>query len=82
MTTEPETLRSVIDEIALQVAEVTEHEGLEEAIGERTVAYMTRRFQRGVMSEAEVDRVIKAIIAGVLERLEQIALGGRQIGSA
>ena len=81
MTNDPESLRSVIDEIALKVAEIDTHHRLERAIADLAIRYMTGA-SRGTMSEAELDRITKSIIKGVLQRLEQIAIGGGQIGSA
>jgi hypothetical protein len=77
-----QSIRSVIDEIALQVAD-PDQDDLQSAVADRTVEYVTtlRERQPGI-SEAELDRIAAAILNGVLKRLTQIAESGGQIGSA
>jgi hypothetical protein len=77
-------LRSVIDQIALEVAEAgLEPSGLEKAVSERASAYIKSEIEAGnIKTDEEIDRVLAAIIRGVLERLLQIAESGGQIGRA
>ena len=75
------SIRSAIDEITLQVAHPGKKD-LSAEIGERVVAYMSSALPASTLTEDEIERVIDAIVRGVLKRLEQIAIGGGQIGSA
>jgi hypothetical protein len=74
-------LRSAIDEITLAVAEPGKND-LSTEITEWTVAYLDRVHLTAGLTDDEVGGLIEAIVKGVLKRLEQIALGGGQIGSA
>jgi hypothetical protein len=78
-------LRSIIDSIALEVTEAGidgDAESLEQSISERTTAHLLRALKSGAMTKAGIDRYTPMIIRGVLRRLEEIATGGGQIGSA
>ena len=77
-----QSIRSVIDEIALQVADPGQDD-LQSVVANKTVEYVTtlRERQPG-LSEPELDRIAEAILNGVLKRLVQIAESGGQIGSA
>ena len=78
------SIRSVIDEIALQVAVCDpEKDDLQSVVADKTMEYITslRERQPG-LSEPELDRIATAIVKGVLKRLVQIAESGGQIGSA
>ena len=74
-------IREAIDEITLAVAHPGKND-LATEIKELTVAYMDRVLPTSGLTDDEIERVIEAIVKGVLNRLEQIALGGGQIGSA
>ncbi len=81
-STEP-NLRSVIDEIALQVAGSNPNTELPERLSAKTLTYIAKlRKQQPTLTEAEIERITSAIIEGVLQRLKQITEGGGQIGSA
>ena len=75
-------LRSVIDEIALQVAD-PDQDDLQSVVVDKTMEYIaTLREQQPGISEPDLDRIATAIVKGVLKRLVQIAESGGQIGSA
>jgi hypothetical protein len=74
-------IREAIDEITLTVAHPGKND-LATEIEELTVAYMDRVLPTSALTDDEIERVIEAIVKGVLKRLEQIAIGGGQIGSA
>jgi hypothetical protein len=76
-------IRSVIDEIALHVAEPgeTEHD-LGSKIADKTITHTIRLRDEYALSNEEMDRIAEAIIRGVLKRLRQIAESGGQIGRA
>ena len=76
--------RSVIDEIALQVAmRDPERDNLQSIVGDKTMEYInTLRERQPGLSEPELDRIAEAILNGILKRLVQIAESGGQIGSA
>ena len=78
------SIRSVIDEIALQVAVCDpDQDDLQSVVGDKTMEYIiTLREQQPGLSEPELDRIAAAIVNGVLKRLAQIAESGGQIGSA
>jgi hypothetical protein len=76
-------IRSIIDEIALQVAEAIEsEEDLSTRISDKTMEHITRLREEHAFSEEELDRIASAIVRGVLNRLNQIAESGGQIGNA
>ena len=79
-----QSIRSVIDEIALQVAVCDpEQDDLQSVITDKTMEYIiTLRERQHGLSEPELDRIAVAILNGVLKRLVQIADSGGQIGSA
>ena len=79
-----QSIRSVIDEIALQVAVCDpEQDDLQSVITDKTMEYIiTLRARQSGLSEPELDRIAVAILNGVLKRLVQIADSGGQIGSA
>jgi len=79
-----QSIRSVIDEIALQVAVCDpEQDDLQSVITDKTMEYIiTLRERQPGLSEPELDRIAVAILNGVLKRLVQIADSGGQIGSA
>jgi hypothetical protein len=79
-------LRSVIDEIALEVSELAGAEqtpaGLQQAIGDAALKHIKRLIEQCALKDStEIDRVTEAIVRGVLLRLTQIAEGGGQIGN-
>ncbi len=80
----PETnIRSVIDEIALHVAEATKGEhDLESQIAEKAIAETSRLRDEYALSNEALERMAEAIVRGVLKRLQQIAVGGGQVGRA
>ncbi len=76
-------IRSVIDEIALHVAEATKSEhDLESQIAEKAIAHTIRLRDEYALSNEERERIAEAIVRGVLKRLQQIAESGGQIGRA
>jgi len=79
-----QSIRSVIDEIALQVAVCDpEQDDLQSVVADKTMEYIiTLRERQPGLSEPELDRIAVAILNGVLKRLVQIADSGGQIGSA
>ena len=77
-----QSIRRVIDEIALQVAD-PDQDDLQSAVTDKTMEYIiTLRARQSGLSEPELDRIAVAILNGVLKRLVQIADSGGQIGSA
>ena len=75
-------LRSVIDEIALQVADPGQDD-LQSVVADKTMKYIaTLRERHPGISEPDLDRIATAIVNGVRKRLMQIAGSGGQIGSA
>ncbi len=79
---EPENLRLAIDRIALQVSEEDNENDLQEAIADRTSAHIAQLLRRGVLTLTDEEKVTKAIIRGVLQRLEQMAISGGKVGTA
>ncbi len=81
MKTSATELRSVIDEIALAVADKAEGD-LETRIADEARLYIEqlRREQR-MLTDHDIDRIASAIVRGVLKRLLEIAYSGGQIGS-
>ena len=79
-----QSIRSVIDQIALEVAVCDpDQDDLQSVVGDKTMEYIiTLREQQPGLSEPELDRIAAAIVNGVLKRLAQIAESGGQIGSA
>jgi hypothetical protein len=76
-------IRSIIDEIALQVVEAhTSEDDLRSQICDTTMEIITRLRDEKAFGEKELDRVARAIIRGVLIRLNQIGESGGQIGRA
>jgi hypothetical protein len=76
-------IRSIINEIALQVAEANQSEDdLSTAISDKTMEHITRLREEHAFSEEELDRIASAIVGGVLKRLNQIAESGGRIGNA
>jgi hypothetical protein len=76
-------IRSIIDEIALEVTEAIVGEAeLSTAISDKTMEHITRLREEHAFSEEELDRIARAIVRGVLTRLNQIAESGGQIGNA
>jgi len=76
-------IRSIIDEIALQVVEAHESEDdLQSEICDNAIEHIIRMRHEHAFSELELDRIARAIIRGVLIRLNQIAESGGQIGRA
>jgi hypothetical protein len=75
-------LRSVIDEIALQVADSGQVD-IQSVVADKTMKYiaMLRERHPGI-SEPDLDRIATVIVNGVRKRLMQIAKSGGQIGSA
>jgi hypothetical protein len=75
-------LRSVIDAIALEVAEPNGSE-LAAKITDRALSYILRlRREQRNLSERDIERITEAVVGGVLRRLLQIANSGGQIGRA
>ncbi len=81
MNKPPETnIRSVIDEIALHVAEATKSEhDLESQIAEKAIAHTVRLRNEHALSNEELERIAETIVRGVLKRLPE---SGGQIGRA
>ena len=79
-----QSIRSVIDEIALQVAVCDpDQDDLQSLVGDETMEYIiTLRERQPRLSEVELDRTATAIVRGVLKRLVQIAESGSQTGHA
>jgi hypothetical protein len=79
-----QNIRSVIDQIALEVAvRDPDQDDLQSVVGDKTMEYIiTLRERQPELSEPELDRIATAIVNGVLKRLIQIAESGGQIGSA
>jgi hypothetical protein len=79
-----QSIRSVIDETALQVAVCDpERDDLQSVVADKTMEHIiTLRERQPGLSEPELDRTATAIVKGVLKRLVQIAESGGQIGSA
>jgi hypothetical protein len=76
-------LRLAIDEITLAVAQAGEETELAIEIVNKAVEYLFRaRGSFGWLDEREIERPVQAIVKCVLQRLEQIAASGGQIGSA
>jgi hypothetical protein len=66
MDDQPENLRSVIDEIALQVADCNDSDNLQTLIADRTLEYVINlREQHSWLTEAEADRIAEAIEKGL-----------------
>ena len=75
-------LRVVIDGMALELADVEESD-LTKELARRGLDYVNRlRAERPQLSEAELEKVLEAVLTGVLERLQQITESGGQFGSA
>ena len=74
-------IREAIDEITLAVAHPGKND-LGTEIEKQAIAYMAKVLPTSGLTDDEIERVIEAIVKGVLKRLEQIAIGGGQIGSA
>jgi hypothetical protein len=75
-------LRVVIDGMALELADVEESD-LTKELARRGLDYVNRlRAERPQLSEAELEKVLEAMLTGVLERLQQITESGGQFGSA
>ena len=79
-----QNIRSVIDQIALEVAVCDpDQDDLQSLVGDETMEYIiTLRERQPGLSEPELDRIAAAIVNGALKRLAQIAESGGQIGSA
>jgi hypothetical protein len=75
-------LRVVIDGMALELADVEESD-LTKELARRGLDYVNRlRAEQPQLSEAELEKVLEAVLTGVLERLQQITESGGQFGSA
>jgi hypothetical protein len=75
------SIGAAIDEIALSVAKPGKTD-LSTEITDKAIDYKERVLRSAHLTDGEIDRVIEAVIRGVLKRLEQIAIGGGQIGTA
>ncbi len=76
-------IRSIVDEIALQLAEARDDENdLSEKICDLAMEHITRLRDEHAYDEKDFERIARAIIKGVLIRLNEIAEGGGQIGNA
>ena len=74
--------RAAIDGTALELADV-EESNLTKELARRALAYVNRfRAEQPQLNEAELEKVLEAVLTGVLERLQQIAESGGQFGSA
>ena len=75
-------LRTIIDQTALEAIDV--EAGLQpRLIAERAIAYVQRvRVERPQLTPEEADKVLQAVMSGILRRLEEIDNAGGQIGSA
>ena len=84
ISVDEQSIRSVIDEIALQVAMCDpQRDELESVIGDKTMEYIdTLRERQPGLSKRELDHIATAIVTNVLRRLVQIAESGSQVGSA
>ena len=75
--------RHARDEIALEVTEaIVGEDDLSTAISDKTMTHITRLREEHAFSEEKLDRIARAIVRGVLTRLNQIAESGGQIGNA
>ena len=75
-------LRAAIDGMALELADV-EESTLTKELARRGLDYVNRlRAERPQLSEAELEKVLEAVLTGVLERLQQITESGGRFGSA
>jgi hypothetical protein len=76
--------RSAIDEITLEITAAGQSASdLQDGIRRRALAHIQHLIRNGALIDGpDIDRVIKAIVAGVLKRLLQIAESGGQIGRA
>ena len=80
--TDAAELRAAIDGMALELADV-EESNLTKELARRALAYVNRfRAEQPQLNEAELEKVLEAVLTGVLERLQQIAESGGQFGSA
>jgi hypothetical protein len=75
-------LRGLIDGLALDLADA-EEDTLRKELARRALAYVNRlRKEQPQLSEAELEKVLQAVLTGVLARLQQITESGGQVGSA
>jgi hypothetical protein len=74
------SIRSAIDEITLRIA-LPGKKDLSNDITEQAIAYMARHLPRSRMTDEEIERVVEAIVRGVVKRLEQIAISGGRSGT-
>jgi hypothetical protein len=76
-------IREAIDEITLAVAGPVEETELAIEIVDKALEYLFHvRGNLSGLDEQEIERIVQAIVKGVLKRLMQIAEGGGQIGRA
>ena len=75
-------LRAAIDGMGLELFDV-EDRNVTTELALRALAYVNRlRAEQPRLGEAELERVLQAVLTGVVERLEQITESGGQFGSA
>ncbi len=74
--------RTIINQTALEVIDVKAG-SRPRIIAERASVYVKRlRAQQPQLTQAEADKALEGLVSGILRRLEEIASGGGQIGSA
>ncbi len=71
--------RTIINQTALEVIDVKAG-SRPRIIAERASVYVKRL--RAQQPQAEADNALEGLVSGILRRLEEIASGGGQIGSA
>jgi hypothetical protein len=75
-------LRAAVDDMVLELFDV-EDRNVTKGLARLALAYVNRlQAEQPQLSEAELEKVLQAVLTGVLERLEQITESGGQFGSA
>jgi hypothetical protein len=71
-----ETVDTVINAVAVDVAQCEEGEDWEKLIAAKTMQYLARlRAEQPNLTESEVDDIRSAVVRGVLERLQDFTRG-------
>jgi hypothetical protein len=75
-------LRTIIDQTALEAIDL-EADLQPRLIAQRALAYVKRlRAEQPQLTQEEADKVLQAVMSGILSRLEEIDNAGGRIGSA
>ena len=75
-------LRALIDGMVLEVTDIEDGAQRME-LARRALSYVKRlRSEEPRLSKAELEKVLQAVLIGVLGRLRQISEGGGQTGTA